>query len=155
MPQIEAEYAQLTRDYDVIRSRYASLLERRESAQISGDVEMSNAVLGFRVIDPPQVPLAPTTPNRPRLISLVLLVALGGGLGVAFLIAQLRPTFSDERRLKEVSGLPVLGTVAMAWTDAEKKRRRRGLAGFVLSVLSLLSAYVAVMASLVLTVSRA
>jgi polysaccharide chain length determinant protein (PEP-CTERM system associated) len=155
LPQIEAEYAQLTRDYDVIKSRYASLLERRESAQISGDVEVSDVVMGFRVIDPPQVPPVPSAPNRPRLVSLVLLMALAGGLGIAFLIGQLRPTFSDERRLKEVSGLPVLGTVAMAWTDEQKKRRWRGLAGFVLSVLSLLSAYIAVMASLVLTVSRA
>lgn len=155
LPQIEAEFAQLTRDYDVIKNRYASLLERRESAQITGDVEESDVAMGFRVIDPPQVPLAPTTPNRARLISLVLLVALGGGIGVAFLISQFRPTFSDERRLKEVSGLPVLGTIAMAWTDEQKKRRRRGIAAFVLSVLSLLSAYIAVMASLVLTVSRA
>ena len=155
LPQIEAEYAQLTRDYDVIKSRYASLLERRESAQITGDVEVSDVAMGFRVIDPPQVPRAPAAPNRPRLISLVLLVALGGGLGISFLIAQFRPTFSDERRLKDVSGLPVLGTVAMAWTDEQKKRRARGLVGFALSVLSLLSAYVAVMVSLVLTVARA
>jgi polysaccharide chain length determinant protein (PEP-CTERM system associated) len=155
LPQIEAEYAQLTRDYDVIKNRYASLLERRESAQISGDVEVSDVVMGFRVIDPPQVPPVPSAPNRPRLVSLVLLMALAGGLGFAFLIGQLRPTFSDERRLKEVSGFPVLGTVAMAWTDEQKKRRTRGLVAFVLSLLSLLSAYVAVIASLVLTVSRA
>jgi polysaccharide chain length determinant protein (PEP-CTERM system associated) len=155
LPQIEAEYAQLTRDYDVIKSRYANLLERRESARISGDVEVSDVVMGFRVIDPPRVPLAPSAPNRPRLVSLVLLAALGSGIGIAFLIAQFRPTFSDERRLKEVSGLPVLGTVTIAWTDEQKKRRARGLVAFVLSFLSLLSAYIAVMASLALTISRA
>jgi polysaccharide chain length determinant protein (PEP-CTERM system associated) len=154
LPQIEAEYAQLTRDYDVLKSRYASLLERRESAQMSGDVEVSEVAMGFRVIDPPQVPLAPSMPNRPRLNSLVLLAALGGGLGIAFLIGQLRPTFSHQGRLGEVTGLQVLGTVAMAWTDEQKKRRMRGLAAYVFSFLSLLSAYVAVMASVVLTVSR-
>jgi polysaccharide chain length determinant protein (PEP-CTERM system associated) len=154
LPQVEAEYAQLTRDYEVIKTRYDKLLERRESAQISGDVEASDAVMGFRVIDPPQVPLAPSAPNRPRLISLVLFAALGGGLGIAFLISQLRPTFNEERRLREVSGLQVLGTIAMAWTDEQKRRRVRGLVAFVLSFLSLLSAYAAIMASLVFTVSR-
>jgi len=154
LPQIEAEHAQLTRDYDVIKSRYDKLLERRESAQISGDVEASNAVLGFRVIDPPRVPKTPSAPNRPRLMSLVLLAAVGGGLGIAFLLSQLRPTFGDERRLREVSGMQVLGTIAMEWTDEQSRRRTRGLFAFVLSFLSLISAYAAIMASLMMTVSR-
>ena len=154
LPQIEAEYAQLTRDYEVIKSRYDKLLERREAAQITGDVEASDVVMGFRVIDPPQVPLAPNAPNRLRLMSLVLVAALGGGLGFAFLLSQLRPTFSDERRLREVSGLPVLGTIAMAWTNEQRRRRTRGLLALVLSFLSLLSAYAAIMASLMMTASR-
>jgi len=154
LPQIEAEYAQLTRDYEVIKTRYRNLLERRESAQITGDVEASDVVMGFRIIDPPQVPRAPSAPNRPLLMSLVLLAALGGGLGIAFLISQLRPTFDGERRLREVSGLQVLGTIAMAWTDEQKRRRTRGLIALLFSLLSLLSAYVAIMASLMMTVSR-
>ncbi|HEX9743163.1 MAG TPA: XrtA system polysaccharide chain length determinant, partial [Nitrospiraceae bacterium] len=154
LPQIEAEYAQLTRDYEVIKTRYHNLLERRESAQITGDVEASDVVMGFRIIDPPQVPRAPSAPNRPQLMSLVLLAALGGGIGIAFLLSQVRPTFGDERRLREVSGLQVLGTIAMAWTDEQSRRRTRGLFAFVLSFLSLLSAYAAIMASLMMTVSR-
>src|SRR5262245_2985438 len=154
LPQIEAEYAQLTRDYEVIKVRYDKLLERRESAQISGDVEASDIAMGFRVIDPPQVPRTPSTPDRPLLMSLVLLAALGSGLGIPFLIGQLKPTFSNERRLREVSGLEVLGTVAMVWTEEQQKRRTRGLVAIVISCLSLLSTYVAIIASLMMTVSR-
>lgn len=154
-PQVEAEYTQLTRDYEVNKARYEKLLERRESAQISGDMEANAGAMGFRVVDPPQVPLTPNAPNRLRLMSLVLLVALGGGLGVAFLIGRMRPTFNDERRLREVSGLHVLGTVVIAWTDAQKARRRRDLLALAVSFLSLLSAYAAIMATLVLTASRA
>jgi hypothetical protein len=110
--------------------------------------------MGFRIIDPPQVPLAPNAPNRPLLTSLVLLAALGGGLAFALLIGQNRTTFDDERRLREASGLQVLGTIAMAWTDRQNSRRKRGLFALVLSYLSLLSAYVAIMASLMMTASR-
>jgi polysaccharide chain length determinant protein (PEP-CTERM system associated) len=154
LPQVEAEFKQLTRDYEVIKARYDKLLERRESAQITGDVEASDVAMGFRVIDPPQVPLAPAFPNRPLLNSLVLLVAIGGGLAIAFLISQMKTTFSDERSLREASGLRVLGTIAMVWTEAQEKRRKRGLVALALSILSLLSAYVAIMASLMLTVAR-
>ena len=154
VPQVDAEYTQLTRDYEVTKKNYESLLSRRESAQISGDMETRARVMDFRVIDPPQVPSVPKAPDRRLLMSLVLLVAIGGGLGAAFLISQIRPMFNDERRLREVSGLEVLGMVVMAWTDAQKARRTRGLIALLISFASLLSAYAAIMASLMLTASR-
>ena len=118
-------------------------------------MEANEAVMGFRVIDPPHVPLAPSSPDRPLLISMALLAALGGGFGAALLISQLRPTINDERRLREVvNGLPVLGTIGLALTDAQKGRRTRGLVGLLISLAGLLSAYAAVMAGLVMTVSR-
>lgn len=155
IPQIEAEYKQLTRDYETTQGNYEKLLSRRESAQISGEMEANASVMDFRVIDPPQVPSAPNAPNRPLLMSVVLLVAIGGGIGFAFLISQLKPTIHDERGLREISGLPVFGAVIMAWTDAQRKKWKRGLIGFGLSLLSLLSAYAAIMALLMLTPARA
>ena len=154
IPQVDAEYTQLTRDYEVTKKNYESLLSRRESAQITGDMEANTSVMNFRVIDPPQVPSVPSAPNRPLLISMVLLGALAGGAGLAFLLSEVRPTFSDERRLREVSGLPVFGTVVMAYTDAQLAKRKKGLIALVLSFLSLLSAYAAIMAMLMLTTAR-
>jgi len=154
LPQIDAEYKQLTRDYEVIRARYNTLLERREQAQISGAVELSDAGMGFRIIDPPQVPLAPSAPNRPRLMTLVLLAALACGFGFAFLMSQLKTTFDDERKLREASGFRVLGAVAMTLNEKQKRRRARGVFALALSYLSLLSAYGAIMASLILSTAR-
>ena len=155
LPQIEAEYKQLTRDYEVIKRRYDSLAERRESAQISGDLEASDVVMGFRVVEPARVPLTPSSPNRLRLISFVLGGALAAGFGVAFLLSQFRPTFNEERRLRDVSGLPVLGTVVMAWTDAQQKRLTRGRRAIVASFLGLIVAYVAIVAAVLTALSRA
>ena len=155
VPQIEAEFTQLNRDYDITKGNYEKLLARRESAQISGDMETNASVIDFRVVDPPQVPSTPASPNRPLLMSLVMLGALGGGAGFAFLISQLRPTFHDQRRLRQVSGLPVFGTVVMVWSAAQKSKWRRGLFAFLLSLISLLSAYAAIMGALVLTASKA
>jgi polysaccharide chain length determinant protein (PEP-CTERM system associated) len=155
VPQIDAEYTQLTRNYEVTRRNYDHLLARRESAQITGDMEANTNVIDFRVIDPPQVPSSPNSPNRPLLISMVLLAALAGGAGVAFLLSQIKPTLRDERRLREVSGLPVFGTVEMAWTEAQLAQRKKGMIALVLSFLSLLSAYAAIMAMVILTTARA
>jgi polysaccharide chain length determinant protein (PEP-CTERM system associated) len=149
-PQVEAEFTQLTRDYNVTRANYEQLLSRRESAQMSGDMESNANIMDFRVIDPPTVPSAPNAPNRTMLISVVMLIALAAGCAVAFLLSQIRPTFNDEKKLRELSGLPVFGTVAMAWTDAQRSKRRKGLIALMLSFISLLSAYGTIMAALTL-----
>jgi polysaccharide chain length determinant protein (PEP-CTERM system associated) len=153
LPQVEAEYKQLTRDYEVIKARYDKLLERRESAQISGDVEASDAAMGFRIIDPPQVPLEPSWPNRPWLMTLVLLAALGGGFGVALVLSQTKSTFYDERGLRQASGMRVLGSIAMAWSGKQRIRRAWGRFALVLSFLGLLSAYGAIMTSFIVSAS--
>ena len=152
LPKIEAQYTQLTRDYNVIRGRYNNLLERRENAEMSGAMEKTT--VGLRVVDPPHLPVWPSSPNRFRLMSFVLLLALGGGLGIAFLLSQFKPTLDNERRLKEVSGLPVFGTVAMEWTHAQQRRRKRGVIAVIMSFVGLLSTYVAIMISLLLAVAR-
>src|SRR5437868_2028346 len=54
VPQVEAEFTQLNRDYDVQKRTYESLLARRESAAMGKDVQDSGGAR-FRVIDPPRV----------------------------------------------------------------------------------------------------
>jgi polysaccharide chain length determinant protein (PEP-CTERM system associated) len=154
IPQVDAEYTQLTRDYEVNKKNYESLLARRESAAITGDMEANNNVMNFRVIDPPQVPSSPSAPNRPALISMVLIGALAVGALFAFLMSQIRPTIGDERKLRLVSGLPVFGTVVMAWSKKEMQRRKRGVILLLASFLGLLSVYAALLGLLLFTAAR-
>lgn len=151
LPQVEAEYKQLTRDHNVIRNNFEALLTRRESAQMGSEMEANSSFVDFRVIDPPTVPSWPSGPNRRGLMSMVLLGGIGGGLALAFLLSQLRPTFTDENRLRELTGLPVFGTVVMAWGPVEMAKRRKRLIAFLVSLVSLFSAYGAIIATLALT----
>ena len=155
IPQVDAEYTQLTRDYDVNKKNYESLLARRESAAITGDMEANNNVMNFRVIDPPQVPSSPSAPNRPALVSGVLVGALAAGALFAFLMSQIRPTIGDERKLRLVSGLPVFGTIVMAWSKAQMRRRKRGLIMLLASFVGLLSVYAAILGMLLFSAARA
>ena len=151
VPQVEADFTQLNRDYSVHKDNYEKLLARRESAQISGELDATKGTVDFRIVDPPRVPLVPSGPNRPLFMSLVFLGGLLGGIGVAFFISQVRPSFSDPRTLREVTGLPLLGVVSMTWTHQQKKKYKNRLMAFVLSVISLLGVYAAIMAMLFLT----
>ncbi|MFV0277594.1 MAG: XrtA system polysaccharide chain length determinant [Parahaliea sp.] len=122
IPEVEAELKQLDRDYNVIASQHQVLLQRRESARLSGDVEQQASSVTFRVIDPPFVPLRPSEPNKALINAGALLVALGGGVGVGLFLSILSPVISDPRTLANVSGLPLLGTVTLV-QPAEEKRK--------------------------------
>jgi polysaccharide chain length determinant protein (PEP-CTERM system associated) len=148
MPEIEAQLAQLNRDYQVNRENYQKLVERRESAKLSGDLSSATDMLTFRVIDPPTAPATPSGPNRLRLFSLVFGGALVAGLAGAFLLSQVRPTFLSQPTLREVTGLPVLGSISMNWTSEQKVRRKRRLYALAASVLVLFGIYGAGMAAI-------
>jgi polysaccharide chain length determinant protein (PEP-CTERM system associated) len=143
-PELDAQLAHLNRDYEMAKSTYASMLSRRETARISEKMESTVSVTNFRVVDPPQVSTRPKSPDRPRLNSIVLVVALAGGIALAYLLSQLMPTIRDERRLREVAGAQVLATVVKDWTEAERTHRTRALIAFLVSFASLLSAYAAI-----------
>jgi len=149
-PQVAEQYAQLNRDYGINKTNYENLIGRRESAKLSGELSATSDMLTFKVIDPPTVPLVPSGPNRLMLFSLVFVGALLGGIGIALLMSQIRPTFLSQNSLRESIDLPILGTVTMNWTVTEKIKRKRSLYGFGLSITLLVALYSVVMVFLFL-----
>jgi uncharacterized protein involved in exopolysaccharide biosynthesis len=150
VPEVEAQLAQLNRDYEVNRANYQRLVERRESAKLSGEVSSVTDMLTFRVIDPPTAPAIPAGPNRLQLFTLVFLGALGAGLASALLLSQLRPTFLSPATLRETTGLPILGSVSMNWTSEQTVLRKRRLIMLAASVLVLFCAYAAGIAAILI-----
>lgn len=113
IPKIEATLKQLDRDYEVIKAQYEQLLERRESARLSEQVEQNVDDVKFRVIDPPYVPSRPSGPNK-LIYSLAAMAAgVGAGIGLAFLLSLLFPVFYDAETIMKKTGHSVLGTVAL------------------------------------------
>lgn len=144
-PEVEAEFTQLNRDYEVNRKNYEMLVSRRESASMSEQMEATSAMADFRLIDPPRVSPKPVAPNRLLLLPVVLLGSLvaGGALSLAF--SQLRPTFIDAHALREATGLPVLGSVSLIKGDDRLAQERRLLVLFFVGVGALVMLYGAAM----------
>ncbi len=130
LPKIEAEQAQLNRDYEIHKRNYEALVARRESASMTMEMSAQGGITEFRVIDPPSLPTKPAAPNRALLMPLAGLVALGVGIALTFLLSQLRPAFADIRTLREITGLPVLGAVSMIPDPGAARAARRSLVAF-------------------------
>jgi polysaccharide chain length determinant protein (PEP-CTERM system associated) len=125
-PGIEAQLAQLTRNYGVNRAEYDALLQRLEAARISNEADRSEA-LRFKVLEPPRVPLRPIKPNKRILLLGALLFALLAGAGVAVLRAQLHPVFLTKEAVGAALKLPVIGQVSHACRAEESLLQRRDL----------------------------
>lgn len=145
-PQVAAEQGQIDRDYQVLKDQYSKLLADREQLRISSSAQTQTDTVKFSIIDPPTQPRAPSSPNRPMLLTAVLIVGIGGGAAVAFLLAKLRTTFDTASRLEKASGMPVIGSIGEVVTAAQIELRRRELRRFLGGVGSLGFAYLAMLA---------
>jgi polysaccharide chain length determinant protein (PEP-CTERM system associated) len=131
-PQLEAEAAQLNRDYAIHKKNYTDLVTRRESASMSSELEVASGVADFRLVDPPRVSPTPVSPNRLMLLPLAFAVALGAGLFVAFAASQLRPVFHGAGELRSKIAIPLLGVVSSVSSASQLRRERVDLMRFML-----------------------
>jgi uncharacterized protein involved in exopolysaccharide biosynthesis len=145
VPQVEAELAQLNRDYDIQKKTYTDLLARRE-ATVMGANAQETIGEQFHVIDPPRVSPKPVQPNRIMLLVGAFLGALLAGVLASFIANEIMPTFHDSASLSEATDRPLLGTLSMLANVTVRKQRRRTLVLFFGGMSGLLATFMAVMA---------
>lgn len=145
VPQAEAEYAQLNRDYDVQKKTYETLLSRKEAATMGVGVQDTGGAQ-FRVIDPPRVSPEPVAPTRFSSLGMAMLLSLVAGLAASFLANEIVPTVADARSLREVTTRPILGMVSMLTNDAWARKARRRSLQFAAAFSALLATFMGVFA---------
>lgn len=141
-PQLEAEAAQLNRDYAIHKKNYEDLVARRESASISGELDVASGVADFRLIDPPRVAPQPVAPNRLMLLAAAMAAAIGAGVFASFAASQLRPVFFDTNELRNKTELPVLGVVSRMVSEEDLRREKRDKIRFWIGSAVLVLAYI-------------
>ncbi len=86
LPVREQETAALTRDYEMSKSNYKSLLDKKLAAGMATSMEKRQQGQRFTMLDPPRVPEKPISPKRPQFIGIGCALSLA--LALAFPIAM-------------------------------------------------------------------
>jgi len=154
VPQVEAELAQLNRDYDIQKKTYGDLLTRREAAAMGVDVQDTGGTQ-IRVIDPPRVSPQAVPPTRLMLLATAFLISLLVGVAASFVANEIMPTYRDARRLRESTKRPILGAVSMLPSSRAVRLRRRSAWLFAGGVSGLVASFAAVLAIAFLAVPAA
>jgi polysaccharide chain length determinant protein (PEP-CTERM system associated) len=140
-PGLAAEQTRLMKDYDAIKGQYDKLLADRESIRLQTTMTSSTDATTFRIIDPPSSPRAPVAPDRPLMMTGVLILGLLAGIGAAFAMSQVQTGFVTSQRLAKASGMPVLGAISEVLSPQQKSLGRKKLRMFAVGSAALAGAY--------------
>src|ERR1700691_2307821 len=113
-PQVEAEFQQLNRDYDVNKAQYTALLESYQKARLGERADNAGSVR-FEVVLPPTAPASPVWPRRTRLLCGIWLGAMLFGCALAYGLHLLKPIVVSVPAVNELTQFPVLGVVGTAF----------------------------------------
>ena len=144
LPTIETKLRRLESELSLAKGQLTDLKARQKKVELGIQVENEEDIR-FDVIEPPFVPTIPVGPNRPVLFSGVLGIALAIGLALAFIIAQIRPTFDTRRNLSNVFQAPVLGSVSAFWSPEKLRRQRLNLFVYCCLLVGLFALYAGLM----------
>lgn len=149
-PLVEKEYMDLIQDLDNTNQRYREVSAREMEAQISQQLEMERKGERFTLIDPPQEPLEPVSPNRIAILVLGIVLALASGFGAVALAEMLDSTINSPKAVAAILGVEPLAAIPYLESQKEnldrKKERRLLLIGCVIaSVVAILAFHFIVM----------
>ncbi len=127
VPLREQQYVDITRDYDVSKDKYRSLLQKKFSAEMAADLERKQQGERFTVLDPARPPERPIKPNRKMLMVGAFLASLVLSLGLVLVKETLDTTIKAERHLAGMvpDSVVMLASIPTIVTPAAIRRRRR------------------------------
>lgn len=125
VPTRESEMIALTRDYDTLQRIYTNLLAKGEDAKVAANLERRQIGEQFKVIDAARLPERPFSPDRFTINAAGVAAGLLIGLAVVGLIEFRDTSFRTDDDVVTVLALPVLASIPVMVTGAEKRAARR------------------------------
>ena len=125
VPLGEKQYGELLRDRDIARQKYVEMDAKLSKAEIAQEMEGRKQGEMLELLDPASLPITPTEPKRP------LVISFGAGLGLLLGIAiagarEMKDT--SLKNLKDVRAytqMAILGSIPLLENDFVVRRRKR------------------------------
>ena len=133
LPEIEAQLTSLNRGYEITKSKYEQLLNRKETAQIAQQADETSNPIKFRVINPPRAPSKPVGPKRILLLIGATIFAFGVGIGLSLLFSQINPVVTSSSQVSKLTGIPIFGVVSATENLGLQRWHKRKTLIFIIS----------------------
>jgi succinoglycan biosynthesis transport protein ExoP len=138
-PRVEQELGSLLRKLQSETSQYYALRERQFGAEMGEALETQSKGERFVLVEPPNMPLEPSSPNHVILLLLLVVLAPAVGIALVLLVEAMDRSVRGVKMITSIQGSPPLAEIPLIQTQAEIAHDRRT------RVLSLLAAPVALL----------
>ncbi len=132
------ELTKLTNTFNTVSATYQDLLQRREKARISMDLDRDQRGLTFKIQDPARLPVMPVGLRLMHFAAAGMLMGVGVPLALLFLVARFDPRTRSADTLARATGLPVFASVPYyrgPRDDATDRKRNLQWIGIVVIVM--------------------
>ncbi|MBR9805254.1 hypothetical protein GYB62_01915 [bacterium] len=138
-PQVEKEYQALLRDYESTQFKYSEIKSKQMSAELAQNLESERKGERFTLIQPPELPILPVSPNRIALVLFGMLLAIGAGVGAALALEAVDGGIYGEKTLASVVGAAPMVVIPYMETRAEATKHNRKRVLMVLGLLGVIA----------------
>jgi len=132
--QVERGLSALMRQLNTASQQYAAAKSKLFSARLGQALETQSKGERFTLVEPADLPLTPSSPNRPVLLTLCLLLGLGGGLGWPQLAATMDRAVLGAKSIQRVFGAPPIAEIPLIVTVDDRGRTRRFRLVFLIGI---------------------
>lgn len=111
IPDAEAEFRALNRDYESTLTKYREISAKQMEASLSQNLESERKGEKFTLIEPPLLPEKPAKPNRLAIIAIFLVLSVTAGLGAVGVIETLDDKVRGRGALQGIFAAPPLAYI--------------------------------------------
>ncbi|WP_075222478.1 GumC family protein [Acuticoccus yangtzensis] len=112
----EVQLRQLEREAEASRVLYENFLGRLEETQQQETLVAADA----RLLTRAEVPTTPVGAGKKRVLLMFIVLGVGAGIGIIFLLDKLNNTFRGVKQLEDYTGLPVLAVLPTVGAEMDR-----------------------------------
>lgn len=110
-PEVERRLQSLTRDYENIFREYQDVLAKRQESELALNLEQKGKGERFNLLEPPQLPEEPSSPERVKLSVLAIFFGLGAGAAAAGAAEMISGAVRGRSHLNKLAGAEPLAVI--------------------------------------------
>jgi succinoglycan biosynthesis transport protein ExoP len=124
-PDVERQYREMVVALDTAQFKYKEMLSKQTEAQVAQNLESERKGEKFTLIEPPQPPEEPISPNRWLILIGGLILAIGFGAGAVLVRERFDASVRGPGDIRQLLQVPALASIPVIVTAADRARKKR------------------------------
>ena len=122
---VEKQLSALYRRLNSATQSYQATREKAFVSKMGQAMETQSKGERFSLVEPPDTPLLPSSPNRPVLLALLIVLVLAVGFGWPQVAESMDGSITSARALERVQGAPPIAEIPLIETAEDHKHVRK------------------------------